>query len=168
MSHLVSVVDPAPLFARPAEDQAMPPEFSSAFRHVLRLRFADRLETDRRRPLRRPPGRADALRVISFVERTAPEATGYTVHCWHGFSRSAALALGILFLLRGSEEEAARELMRIRRFAKPHPGLVAQFDAILGSRLADASASMNDERLIAMRAAIREAAARSPGCASNR
>ena len=158
-SHLISIVDPARFFEKRGEDQRIPQAFIPAFKRILRLSFADSQASNDSFFYRRAPRLSDALCVIRFVKRTAAEADGYTVHCWRGVARSSAVAFGILYLLRGSEEAAASELMSIRHIAYPHRELLAHFDTLLGSRLAEASGSLRDERLRAMRERIRDLAA---------
>lgn len=151
LSHLVSITDP--------REPEFPEAFQRPFRRSLLLRFSD-CASDEAIDLRCAPELEDARKVLAFVEETAAEAGGYTVHCFSGISRSTAVALAILYLSRGSEDEAARELIRIRHIAHPHPGLVSFFDAILGSRLASVAEAMRDERLKVMRERARSAAGR--------
>jgi predicted protein tyrosine phosphatase len=141
----------------------MPPVFRGAFKAVLRLGFTDMLSTEPRLHGQRPPSIRDARRVVRFVERTAADSVGYAVHCWSGISRSTAVALGMLFMLRGDEGAALRELLAVRPYAKPHPELLAHFDALLGSRLASTAAAMGPARIEALRRRIRKAAGRDPG-----
>jgi predicted protein tyrosine phosphatase len=84
---------------------------------------------------KRIPRRRDVRRVIRFFRRTRGEASGYTLHCWQGVSRSTAIAIGFLYLITGSEEEAARILVRTRPQARPHQAIVRWFDEELGSNL---------------------------------
>jgi predicted protein tyrosine phosphatase len=76
------------------------PAFKDRFKRILRLQFFDaELKEDlgELRP-RRIPARRDIRRVIRFWNDSKDEATGYVVHRWGGLSRSAGVALGLLYL----------------------------------------------------------------------
>jgi predicted protein tyrosine phosphatase len=131
----------------------MPPAFRRHFRRILRLAFYD-VEEMRHLGTMRPrriPRRSDVRRVIRFFNRTRREADGYTLHCWGGLSRSAAMALGILYLLTGSESEAATTLLRVRPEAGPHRRIVRYFDELLGSNLQTVNDGIHRRRLERMR-----------------
>jgi predicted protein tyrosine phosphatase len=116
----------------------MPVIIKDSFRAILELRFYDVEEKEHLGPtqtITRIPESRDVKGIIEFFHMTAGEATGYTIHCWQGISRSPAVALGLLYLITGSEEEAARQLKRIRPHARPHQKLVRFFDEQLGCRL---------------------------------
>ena len=142
-SHLVSIGNPGRGVRAEAEDATMPALFKAMFRECLRLEFYD-VEYKRHlgpmRP-RRIPLRRDIRRAIRYFRRTAGSATGYTIHCWRGVSRSTAIALGYLYLIHGDEQLAVDELKRIRPEAGPHPRMVRYFDQVLGSDLS----SKNDQ-----------------------
>ena len=142
-SHLVSIGNPGRGVRAEAEDATMPALFRATFRECLRLEFHD-VEYKRHlgsmRP-RRIPLRRDIRRAIRYFRRTAGSATGYTIHCWHGVSRSTAIALGYLYLIHGDEQLSVDELKRIRPEAGPHPRMVRYFDQVLGSDLS----SKNDQ-----------------------
>lgn len=81
----------------------------------------------------RAPGRADAERVIRFVEpwdRQAP----LLIHCWAGISRSTASAFisACLHNPGADEEEIAWAIRDASPTASPNVRLVAHADAILG------------------------------------
>jgi len=129
-SHCISIRNP---------DQAMPNRLPSVFKQIMELKFydvSDESQLPHSLP-RRAPGKKDARRVIRFFKDTKKEATGYTIHCWHGHSRSTAAALAILYMLLGTERAAVEHLVRIRPDPKPSPNLgwLAQFDRLLGSDL---------------------------------
>jgi predicted protein tyrosine phosphatase len=150
-SHCVSIGNPGRGFGRP--DTVEPPELRRRFRRVLRLAFYD-VEEMRHLGTMRPrriPRRSDVRRVIRFFRRTRAEADGYTLHCWGGVSRSPAMALGILYLITGSEQEAGAILNRIRPDAGPHQGILRHFDDLLGSRLAVVGAKIRAEHVERMR-----------------
>jgi predicted protein tyrosine phosphatase len=128
-SHCISIRNP---------DETIPAIIRDNFHSILELRFYDAEEIEQlgAGTIKRVPEPRDVKGVIEFFRMTGMEATGYTLHCWQGISRSPAVALGLLYLLTGSEEEAAFHLKRIRPDARPHRNLVTFFDDQLGSRLA--------------------------------
>jgi predicted protein tyrosine phosphatase len=138
-SHCISIRNP---------DERMPGIIRDNFRSILELRFYDAEEIEHLGPaqtIKRIPERRDVKGVVEFFRLTAAEATGYTIHCWQGISRSPAVALGLLYLLTGSEDEAAWHLKRIRPDARPHRRLVKLFDEQLGCRLAAVNARLRGE-----------------------
>jgi predicted protein tyrosine phosphatase len=137
-SHCVSIRNP---------DETIPAVIKNSFRAILELRFYDAEEIEQlgAQTIKRIPERRDVKGVIEFFRLTAAEATGYTLHCWQGISRSPAVALGLLYLLTGSEDEAAYHLKRIRPDARPHRKLVRLFDEQLGCRLAAVNARLRGE-----------------------
>ena len=128
-SHCISIRNP---------DENIPAIIKDNFRSILELRFYDAEEIEQlgAQTIKRIPERRDVKGVIEFFRMTAMEATGYTLHCWQGISRSPAVALGLLYLLTGSEDEAAYHLKRVRPDARPHRRIVRLFDEQLGCRLA--------------------------------
>jgi predicted protein tyrosine phosphatase len=150
-SHCISIGNPGRGFGRP--DTTEPPELRRHFRRVLRLAFYDVEKVSQlgtMRP-RRVPRRSDVRRVLRFFERTRTVATGYTLHCWGGVSRSPAVALGILYLITGSETESGEILRRIRPDAGPHLGIVRYFDELLGSNLQAVNDGIRTERIARMK-----------------
>ena len=127
-SHCISIRNP---------DESIPAIIKDNFRAILELRFYDAEEIEQlgAQTIPRIPELRDVKGVIEFFRLTALEATGYTLHCWQGISRSPAVALGLLYLLTGSEDEAAYHLKRIRPDARPHRKIVSFFDEQLGCRL---------------------------------
>lgn len=158
--YLVSIVEPRRPFRRAREDERTPSIFRRAFREVLTLHFSDVPEGTAPEFGSWPPSRADARRIVRFARARAGEG-GFAVHCWAGICRSAAAAMGILYVQGRSEEEALRDLLSVRPYARPHPGLLAHFDALLGSRLAEAAADPGSARLEVLRRRIRARAGRS-------
>jgi predicted protein tyrosine phosphatase len=139
-SHCISIRNP---------DEAIPPIIKDNFRAILELRFYDAEEIEQlgAQTIKRIPEARDVKGVIEFFRLTAAEATGYTLHCWQGISRSPAIALGLLYLLTGSEEEAALHLRRIRPDARPHRKIVGFFDEQLGCRLAGVNEKLRSAAL---------------------
>ena len=125
-SHCISIRSP---------DLEMPDYLPPAFSEVLELKFYDILEDDALG--RKAPTEDDASRIVEFVTRTRRIATGYTLHCWGGHSRSTAAGLAVIYMLVGSEERAADYLLKVRPDPRPSPNttLLRHFDKILGSQL---------------------------------
>ena len=121
-SHCISIRNP---------DMEMPDSIPSAFKKIIELKFLDVLEGQQ------APQEEDAQRIVRFVTETQKEATGYTIHCWGGHSRSTAAALAVVYMFLGDEEKSARHLLKIRRDPKPSPNLtfLGHFDRLLGSNL---------------------------------
>lgn len=153
MSHLVSIGNPGRGVRAAAEDATMPSVFRTVFRECLRFEFYD-VEYKRHlgpmRP-RRIPLRRDVRRAVRFFRRTKDEATGYTIHCWRGLSRSTAMALGYLYLIHGDEQIAVKELKRVRPEAAPHPRLVLYFDQVLGCDLSSKNDQLRETRFREMK-----------------
>ena len=148
-THLVSIGNPRAWFVKNRPDSWMPKAFRQRFDAYLRLQFYDveeKRHLRRRQFPKRIPTRRDVVRAIKFFERTKDEATGYTIHCWQGVSRSTAFALGYLYMLTGSERESADLLMTHRPQAGPHQKIVAWFDELLGSNLVAENERIRRER----------------------
>jgi len=148
--HLVSIGNPKRLFRAPQPDEVMPVLFKQHFKRILRLEFYDVEEKRHLRPWQIPkkiPSHSDVRKVIKFFQNTKDDASGYTLHCWQGISRSTAFALGILYLITGSETEARETLKRIRPEAGPHQRLVKWFDQELGSHLQVENDRLRRERI---------------------
>ncbi len=151
-SHCISIRSP---------DQQMHDLIPESFEEVLELKFYD-VEREDQLPDcfadMRAPRLEDARRVIDFVKRTKNRATGYTIHCWQGHSRSTAVALGVLYMLLGSEERAASYLVQVRPEPKPSPNraILAHFDQLLGSKLVRVGQKLQDRWIEALRHEILE------------
>ena len=150
-SHCISIRSP---------DQQMRDLIPSHFTEVLELKFYD-VESEDQLPNyleMRPPRLKDAKLVIDFVNRTRRSATSYTIHCWHGHSRSTAVALGVLYMLLGSEEQAADYLVRVRPEPKPSPNraILDHFDQLLGSKLVPYGKKLQDAYIENLRSEILE------------
>jgi len=137
----ISIGNPRPLLRKAQPGETVPPHVRNSFESLLRLSFYDLeepMEFDGLL-LERLPHRGDVQRVLRFFDRTKGWTDGWTIHCWAGVSRSTAVALALLFLLRGDEDQAAAELGRIRPQALPNRLLLRRFDEVLGSRLGPAA-----------------------------
>jgi predicted protein tyrosine phosphatase len=151
-SHCISIRSP---------DQQMHEIIRDGFQEVLELKFYD-VEREAQLPDtfadKRAPRLEDARAVIDFVNATRSVATGYTLHCWHGHSRSTAAAMGVLFMLLGSEKLAEDYLVRVRPEPKPSPNgaLLAFFDNLLGSHLIPHGQRLQDEFIAGLRRELLE------------
>ena len=149
-THCISIGNPPSLFCIPRPDTRMPPVFRRHFKQILRLAFYDVEEKRHLRPWQFPkriPRRADVHKAIHFFRQTQGQASGYTIHCWQGISRSTAFALGFLYMLTNSEDEAKRLLQQIRPEAGPHQRIVEWFDDELGCNLSVVNAQIRNERI---------------------
>jgi predicted protein tyrosine phosphatase len=136
-SHLISIGNPGKGARGTGEDSTVPDIFMEKYTSILRLEFYDveyKRHLGKMRP-RKIPTKRDVRKVIRYFRKTRNSATGYTIHCWQGISRSTAVALCLLYLIHGDETIAAEELLKIRREALPHSRLVAFFDEIMKSSL---------------------------------
>jgi len=152
-SHLVSIGNPGKGIRSQAEDASLPEIFKTSFQDILRLEFYDVEYKRHLGPMRpkRIPIKKDVRQAINFFNRTKDHATGYTIHCWRGISRSTAIALGYLFMIYGDEQKAAEELFKSRSEAGPHMGIVKYYDQILGSHLHEINKKIRDMRLEEMK-----------------
>jgi predicted protein tyrosine phosphatase len=133
-SHLISIRNKHS-FMGPLEE-----EITGAFIGILDLEFHD-IETREWMPPGSEhipiPELEDIRRVQTFVgeSRLSKGFTGFTIHCWRGVSRSAAVALGIIYSEEGDEKSALENLLKIRPEARPLNRIVEFWDVLLGSRL---------------------------------
>jgi predicted protein tyrosine phosphatase len=145
-SHLISIGNPGKGVRGTGEDSCIPPVFQNHYKSILRLGFFD---VEYRRQLRnsrpkRVPMKRDVRKVIRFFRKTKSTASGYTIHCWQGISRSTAIALCLLYLIHKDESVSVEKLMEIRPEAVPHSRLVEFFDQIIGSHLLGAIAPVRE------------------------
>jgi len=146
-SHCISIGNPGGDINQ--ADCLIPRIVRQRFRNILRLAFYD-VEEKRQLGNMRPkriPKRSDVHKVVRFFRHTAKQATGYTIHCWQGISRSPAVALGILYMITRSEQEAAKILLEIRPLAGPHQKIVKWFDEELGCNLTAVSNKIRNDRV---------------------
>ena len=135
---LVSIGNPISLLSSNRGDTWMPEVFKKRFKKILRLSFYDveeKAHLGKRQFPKIVPARRHVRRAISFFNKTSDSTNGYTMHCWAGVSRSTAFALGYLYMITGSEEEAMMILRNVRPQARPHQGIVKMFDDELGCNL---------------------------------
>lgn len=153
---LISIGNPRSLFGPERPGRTVPRVFRRSFDKLLRLSFYDADSVGQLGAMRpkRVAERRDVEKVLGFFEETKSWTDGWTVHCWQGLSRSPAVALGLLYLIHGDEEAAARELLRIRPEARPLRSIVGYFDELLGSRLQAVNERITSERIAEMRREI--------------
>jgi predicted protein tyrosine phosphatase len=142
-SHCISIRNPGELLSQ---------EIQGAFRKVLELSFYDQEDVEHLPEdvaQKRIPEIEDVERVIAFVRQAVcdPDLTGFTIHCRRGISRSAAIALGILYMILKDEERATKHLIKIRAESMPHTGIVRMFDSLLGANLNSYRAKIHRYRL---------------------
>lgn len=139
-SHCISIGNP---------DQPVPEIIREHFTDLLRLSFYDVPSVEILSPgqIQKIPEIQDAKAVINFYNKTKNIATGYTIHCWQGVSRSTATAMAILYL-DGVKEEILKEvLLSIRPEASPHSLLTSFFDQILNTRLSKIGSEIREEKI---------------------
>jgi predicted protein tyrosine phosphatase len=139
-SHCISIRNP---------EETMPAVIRTGFKAVLELKFHDveRAEDLRAGMVQRIPRAADVRGIIQYVRLTQCDATGYVIHCRQGVSRSPAVALGVMYLLGMSVDDAARALVQMRDDAMPNGLILRLFDEALGSRLDQAGYTIRSARL---------------------
>jgi predicted protein tyrosine phosphatase len=156
--HLISIGNPRRLFEQSKPGQFMPVAFKKTFRKWIRLSFFDVDsvgQLGQMRPKRIATER-DIKKIIKFYHQTYSQASGYTIQCWQGISRSAAIALGLLYLKFGSEEQAKVELMKTRPQAMPSRLIVRLFDKELGSNLKTINELIHKEWLEELKLRLRD------------
>ncbi len=144
-SHCISIRNP---------DQQMPAAIRAAFKSILELKFYDVESADQLGPaqaIKRVPERRDVRGVVEHFRVTRSDASGYTIHCWQGISRSPAIALGILHLMTQSEKKVAETLRRLKPDVRPHQGLVKFFDEELSCSLSPFNDEIHRQTLDSLR-----------------
>jgi len=134
-------------------DTRMPLEFTDFFERILRLEFHDADSSDEEK---RIPEKTDIEKVIEFFNSTKDFATGYTIHCRQGVSRSTAVALGILYMIYRSENLAKNILLAIRPGAVPLQRILKFFDEVFDSNLVKAGAEVSGRYFDALREELKE------------
>ena len=139
-SHCISIGNP---------DQPVPEVIKGHFTDVLRLSFYDVPSVDilSLGQIKRIPELQDAKAVIDYYNKTKNFATGYTIHCWQGVSRSTATAMAILYLDEIKEENLKNVLLSIRPEASPHSLLTSFFDQILNTQLSKIGNEIREEKI---------------------
>jgi predicted protein tyrosine phosphatase len=130
-SHCISIRNP---------DEEMPPEIANRFTDLLEVKFNDADDISHLNPEKRPriPDSGDVRKIFDFVNQTKNGADGYVIHCNRGISRSTAVALGVAYLLTGSEAKARDMVQNARPGALPLKKIVELFDAAFGSNFSTA------------------------------
>lgn len=78
---------------------------------------------------------AQVAQALAFAARF--EQGSLLVHCFHGVGRSAAIALAILSVRLGNEDDALDHLLDQRPAATPNLAVLAHADRLLGTRLVE-------------------------------
>lgn len=154
MSHCISIRNST--FETGRQPFPLPVEIQFGFKDILHLEFHD---LEKREWL--PPGNENArlpemediYEVIKFVKKASkdPDLTGFTIHCWRGVSRSAAIATGIIYWILKDEEKTAQYLKKIRPEAGPLPRIVKMWDKVFESNLMAEIAILRAERFAEMK-----------------
>ena len=156
-SCLVSIGNPLSLFTINRPDTKMPQVFKKRFKMILRLSFYDVERKNQLSPYQFPrkvPKKSDIRKAIRFFNQTKEHTEGYTLHCWQGISRSAAIALGYLYMITGSEQKALVTLKSVRPEAHPHLGIVRMFDEELGCNLSSVNKELHREWIEKMKLSL--------------
>lgn len=150
-SHLISIGNPYDGDDNPKK--LLPDLFPESYQTILRLEFWDVHDVSHIKDgeIQKPPEMEDIEKAILFFEQQKNIATGIDIHCWRGIARSAAIALIILYLIHGEEEQAADELYRIRRHAMPNMLMLRLFDKQYGSTLGNLNQTILRSRMKALR-----------------
>lgn len=152
-SHCISIINPGKPVHENDPSHISPDILIDSFKEVLILDFwdANKVEHIDHFESKKIPSEVDITKILSFVERTKDEATGYTIHCWRGISRSTAVGFGILQYFLNDEKEAADRLIKVRRNTMPLKLIVQLFDKALGSNLAAFNETVYKAGIEAMR-----------------
>jgi predicted protein tyrosine phosphatase len=136
-SHCISIRDP---------NLTMPDIIHDSFASILELKFLD-VDTDLGSGFQKSPQLEDIKSVINYFKETKKEATGYTIHCRVGVSRSPAVGLGIAYMITKSETAARDMLLKVvhPRIINPNIRIVRFFDEILGSKLTPIAMELKKE-----------------------
>ncbi len=151
-SHCISINNPE--CTCPGDPRcSTPPEIESAFSSILHLEFWDENDIENLASFnnKRMIERDDIEQVLNFVKNENESASGFTLHCWRGISRSASIALGLLQFILRDEHRASDFLIGIRRNAMPLKRAVLLFDEVLGSNLSDYKNTVFRARMKALR-----------------
>ena len=150
-SHLISIGNPG---IKPQPDILIPKIFKSAFTSILRFRFYDATKKEQLGPkqrIKRIPNKKDVKKLIKYYQKTKNKATGYTIHCWRGISRSTAMAYILLYLIYKDEKIASDELISIRRNAMPNRLIISIFDELYDTNLSEFNKTIFKSRIERMR-----------------
>lgn len=109
-------------------EAAAPDDMLAMQRAMSRKRFAEQNGLSEVAPVR-----ADAEAMVRFAEAVRGDGGVVLCHCGGGMSRAPAAALICLSVWRGTgcEAECVEEILKLRRGAVPHVGLVRFADELL-------------------------------------
>jgi len=92
-----------------------------------------------------PPSLSDVEKIINYFNKTKDHATGYTIHCHAGVSRSTAVGLAILYMITKSEKQSLKIFYEVKKLALPNKLIIKLFDKMLGSNLKSVCDSIHKE-----------------------
>lgn len=152
-SHCISITNPGKACSENDMSHATPQLFRNHFDKVLELEFWDSedIESISTYENQRLPDESDIDRILRFVEDNKGSATGFTIHCWRGIARSAAVAYGLFYTQCGDELKAAEQLISIRRNAMPLKLVLKLYDRKFNSSLSELNKTIYRARMKAMR-----------------
>lgn len=81
------------------------------------------------------PTRAIIRKIVKYYTRTSRIATGYSIHCHVGMSRSAAAALIGFYLMTLNEELAMKKFQELREMTSPNHRMLDLFDRMYHANL---------------------------------
>lgn len=81
------------------------------------------------------PSLLDVEKIINYFNKTKNIATGYTIHCHAGISRSVAVGIALLYMITKSEEKSLQIFYEIKKLGLPNKKLIELFDKVLDSNL---------------------------------
>lgn len=122
--HCISIGDPGEKMLNSINDN---------FISHLRLEFHDIDEKKYSNDIL--PSLSDVEKIINYFNRTKNTATGYTIHCHAGVSRSVAVGIALLYMITKSEEKSLQIFYEIKKLALPNRKLIELFDKTFGSNL---------------------------------
>lgn len=131
-------------------NEEIPIELKNYFSIILEQKYYDAYDINHLGPeqrIKRIPEKKDIQEIINFYKQTEKEVSGYIIHCWHGLSRSPAVALGLLYLINNSELKAKKLLRDVRPSARPHMLIVKYFDELIKTNLLTTAKVIRDEAL---------------------
>lgn len=153
MSHRISIRNST--FETGRKPFPLPVEIQFGLKDILHLEFYD-LEKEEHIPLGhngRLPEMEYIYKVIRFVKRSVkdPEFTGFTIHCWRGFNRSAAIATGIIYWILKDEKKTLQYLKKICPEVAPLPRIIKIWDRVFHSNLTKYNEILRVERFEEMK-----------------
>lgn len=152
-SHCISITNPGRASHSDDTSHATPELIKNHFQTLLELEFWDseNLESFALYENQKLADQSDIDKVLKFALDNQEAASGFTLHCWRGISRSPAIAYGLLYTHYKDEIKAAENLISIRRQAMPLKRILQLFDQRFNTQLACLDQTVYRARMKAMR-----------------